>query len=163
MFTLFQPVCCWHLHRFIDDEDDEGSFIGASKTPLLQSASEAWFCDDFEMIITFLMWEVINLFVVDMNVQWTLFIYRSLEAPAASECLSDTATSTLYPLPKRWERERFFPSHNIAKICSQNHSALQLVTVSTTPKEESAYLWRDDYDNYSMEMIMIIVGGGDNP
>ena len=25
------------------------------------------------------------------------------------------------------ERERFIPSHNNVKICSQNHSALQLV------------------------------------
>ena len=38
--------------------------------------------------------------------RWWMFIYRNLEDPAASECLRDTATSTLYPLPKRWEREK---------------------------------------------------------
>ena len=28
---------------------------------------------------------------------------------------------------KKGERERFIPSHNIVKICSQNHCALQFV------------------------------------
>ena len=75
--------------------------------------------------------------------RWWKFTYRSLEAPAASECLSDTATSTLYPLPKRWERERCIPSHNIVKICSQNHCALQFVRL----EEQHGHNWSSSWSS----------------
>ena len=80
------------------------------------------------------------------NVSWSMvffYICRLPEiGPKTAQDISKICPRYAQALP-RVERERFIPSHNIVKICSQNHCALQFVRL----EEQHGHNWSSSWSS----------------